>query len=535
MTDHNTILIRGGTILDGSGQPAYRGDVRLAQDRIAAIAPTLSPLEQEEVLPAEGLYVCPGFIDAHCHSDTYAEHVPDARGKTMQGVTTDVCGLCGESAAPIGEGHIEQYRQNREYQLPGAAPLQARSFAQYRRELDPRGVSTNMALFVGNANLRIHAVGYEARPASAAELDRMTHMLAESMQEGAFGLSTGLTYVPSMNSSTEELICLSRAMAPYGGIYNSHMRNESDRVLESIQEVITIAQRSGCKGHISHLKASGKRNHGKAEACLELIHDANARGIPVDFDVYPYTAGSCGLRTLLPPELLNRGLDFSASTLLSPSALADLRRRLAEADWDNLLLSCGGEGILLADGIPGLEGQSIAQIAARWQTDAAETVARLLCQTEGQGTIIYHALAQSDLRAFLRDPLCSLGTDAFLRDYTGPTAQGCPHPRNYGAFPRWLRSYLLEGKLLPLEEGIRKITALPAGQFGLRERGLLRPGYRADLTIFDPRTVRERGTFLHPAQQPDGIVHVIVNGQSAVKDGRFCHAQAGRILHSGGQ
>lgn len=528
--EKKTILVKNGIVIDGTGKPGHRADIRIRNGMIERISEELQPAEGEMLLPADRLCVCPGFIDAHCHTDFYAEHLPDACGKALQGVTTDVCGLCGDSAAPIGTGNLEELRRRREYRLPGTPPLPARSFGEYRQQIDRQGNATNMALFVGNSNLRIHAVGYENRHATAAEMSRMTGMLTESMQEGAFGLSTGLTYVPSMNSSTEELVALCRAMAPYGGIYNSHMRNESDCVMEAIREVITIAERSGCKGHISHLKVSGKRNHGKAGECLALIHEANARGVDVSYDVYPYTAGSCGLRTLLPPEILVRETVFTPTFLLAPDTLAMLRRRYEEADWDNLLLSCGGDGIVLSAGVSGLEGRSIGEIAAQWETDAAEAVARLLCRTEGQGTIIYHALAEKDLRTFLLDPLCSIGTEAFARSYTGPSAEGCPHPRNYGAFPRWVRRYLLDEGLLSIEEGVRRITSLPARQFDLKNRGLLQEGFCADLTIFDPKTIGERGDFLHPAQQPEGIKYVLVNGRLTVEDGVFLTEKNGRML-----
>ena len=523
------ILIRGGTILDGTGAPARVGDVLVEGARILRVGERLSPGEGTAVIPAEGLLVCPGFIDAHCHTDMYALSVPDACGKAMQGVTTDVCGLCGDSPAPVGPGHLEEFRRRREYGLPGDPPLEVSTFAQYRERLDREGNSTNMALFVGNSNLRIHAVGYENREATKSELEQMKDMLRQSMEEGAFGLSTGLTYVPSLCASREELVELSRAMAPYGGIYNSHMRNEGDRVEEAIREVIHIARHSGCRGHISHLKVSGRKNHGRAQACLDLIHAARDQGVDISFDVYPYTAGSCGLRTLISPDLLEE-LDFSLPGGVPGDAAARLRRRLTDGDWDNLMRACGGDQIILASGAKEFVGWSIRDIAAAWDLEEAETILQLLLEAGGQGTIIYRALDEGDLLRFMKDPLCSIGTDAFARNYTGPTAAGCPHPRNYGAFPRWLRQYVLEGGHFSLEEGVRKITSLPARQFGLEGRGELRPGFAADLTLVDPDTVAERGDFLRPAQAPDGIAYVMVAGRLSVERGRFCPVKAGRML-----
>lgn len=525
------VLIKGGTLVDGLGNPPVEGDLRIRGGKIAELGPGLSPAPGERLVEARGLVVAPGFIDVHCHTDMYAVDCPGACGKIMQGVTTDVCGLCGDSPAPIGTGHLEEFRLRREYQLPGGKPLSACSFSGYREERNRVGNTTNMALFVGNCNLRVHAVGYENRPATGGELDVMKGLLRESMEAGAFGLSTGLTYVPSMFASAEELTELGRVIARYGGIYNSHMRNEGDRVLESIDEVIAIAEKSGCIGHISHLKVSGLANHGKSEACLERIHRAQDRGVPVTFDVYPYTAGSCGLRTLLPPELLERGIGARGKDDGS-GVLSHLRRRLREADWDNLLLSCGGDRIVIssAAGRTDYEGRSLREIGAHLQVDEAEALLRILKDTEGQGTIIYHALHENDLRTFIQDPLCTIGTDAFARNYEGPTAAGRPHPRNYGAFPRFVREYLLNERLMPLEKGIQKITSLAAEQFHIRDRGRLVSGAAADVTVFDPVKIRETGDFLNPAMPPEGISYVWMGGRLAVEQGAFSDIRGGRVL-----
>ncbi len=530
--EQERFLIRGGMVIDGSGSPPRRADVRVAGERVRQISPGLAPVEGERVLPAEGAVVCPGFIDAHCHTDMYAWDVPDTCGKVMQGVTTDVCGLCGDSPAPIGSGSLEEFRRRREYQLPGGQALRAVTFSEYASAMDRRGCSTNMALFVGNSNLRIHAVGYEERPATARELDIMGGMLAESVAAGAFGLSTGLTYYPSQCASTQELTALCRAMAPLGGIYNSHMRNESGHILQAIQEVIDIARDSGCRGHISHLKVSGRRNHGRADQCLEQIHRAQDQGVDITFDVYPYTAGSCGLRTLLPLEILERG--FERSHLLAADTLAQCRQRLLDSDWDNLLLSCGGENIIIASGPEGTQGQSIARLMEWSGLDGAELLCRLLCRTGGQGSILYHALAEEDLRSFMKDPLCSIGTDAFARNYTGPTAAGMPHPRNYGAFPRWFRHYVLDEGIFSIEEGVRKVTAIPAAQFGLSGLGRLEEGERADITVFCPDTIREMGDFLHPNRPPEGIRYVMLRGRLAVDQGEFQPVGAGGVVRSQG-
>ena len=526
----NRLLIRRGIVVDGSGSPGRQADIRVENDRITQIQPNLLPQAGERIIPADGLIVSPGWIDAHCHSDIYAQDVPGACGKVMQGVTSDVCGLCGDSPAPVGSGHLVEFRKRREYQLPGSKELEVTSFSDYVEQINKIGNATNMALFVGNSNLWIHAVGYYNRRATTRELDIMGHMLSESMEAGAFGLSTGLTYFPSQCASQEELIALCRRIAPYRGIYNSHMRNEGDHIFQAIQEVITIAARSGCRGHISHLKLSGMRNHGKAEACIDLIHQARRQGIDITFDVYPYTAGSCGLRALLPPEILEGG--FDSTYLLAQDTLHRCRLRLQDSDWDNILKTCGAERVVVVSGFQEIEGKSIAELAAQWQTDEAEAISRILSRTGGQGSIVYHALCEADLQTFLRDPLCSIGTDAFARNYTGPTAQGRPHPRNYGALPRWIGRYVREKKLFSLEDAIRKATSVPAEQFGLSHRGRLRVGDAADITIFDFNTIGECGTFMHPNCPPAGIHYVIVGGICTVDVGRYQDVRAGQVLLS---
>ncbi|MGN0405465.1 MAG: amidohydrolase family protein [Bariatricus sp.] len=526
------VLIQNGIIIDGTGKPSYRGDLRIRGKKIAEIGQNLSSCENERVISAEGLCVTPGFIDAHCHTDMYAADCPDACGKIMQGVTTDVAGLCGDSPAPIRSLNLEEYRKRREYQLPEAKAVVPVSFKEYMERINSSGNATNMALFVGNANLRIFSMGYECRPASAAEMNDMKYMLKESMEEGAFGLSTGLTYVPSMFADTRELTELCRSMAAFGGIYNSHMRNEGNQVEEAVAEVIRIAEDSGCRGHISHLKVSGLKNHGKSAGCLELIHGAADRGVPVTFDVYPYTAGSCGLRALLPPEILEKGIEGDYKAMKERENFLRIRNRLMMTDWDNMMVSCGPDRIMVsaANGHREYEGLTIAEIAEKLQTEPDEALIWVLGETKGQGAIIYHALCEDDLVCFMKDPLCTIGTDAFARNYTGPTAAGRPHPRNYGAFPRFIRKYLLNEAIMPLEKGIEKITSLPAAHFGIRDRGILKEGYEADITIFDPDLIAEQGDFMNPAIPPLGIKYVFLSGQMAVGEGKYNHILAGQVL-----
>ena len=522
------ILISGGTLVDGTGKPSRKGDLGITGGRIVAMG-DLSGRAAAERVDAAGKVVCPGFIDAHCHTDTLAARFPGAEGKILQGVTTDVCGLCGGSEAPIGSGHLEVRRRKARDAGYDAEPV---GFAEYRDMMNTGGISTNMALFVGNANLRIHAIGYERRQASSREMDTMRGMLRESLEAGAFGLSTGLTYVPSGFADTEELVDLCRTVAPFGGVYNSHMRNEGDRVVESVAETIGIAEKSGCAGHVSHLKCAGFRNHGKAGACLELIDDANSRGVRMTFDVYPYTAGSINLSAVLPPWVLSADYGDDFSLLKERASLERIRADLERDDWENIVLQCGYSSIYIGDaaGRTEYEGRSLEEIALGLGIGGFEALIRVALESRGAATIVYHAMHERDLVEFMSHPLCSIGTDAYARHYAGPSAAGKPHPRNYGAFPRYFRRFVLDRPLFGIEEAVRKITSLPAQTFGMKGRGLLREGAVADVTVFDPATIRENGSYAIPNARPAGIEEVIVGGRRAVAAGKFADLRAGRVI-----
>lgn len=525
------VIIENGTVIDGTGKEPIKSDIGVINGKIKSIG-NLCTASAKVKIDASGQYVCPGFIDAHNHTDTYSRAFPGAEGKILQGVTTDICGLCGGSAAPIGAGCIDEYVNRNKNLLPQFVfnPIYPISFSEYIEEVGKRGNSTNMAMFVGNSNLRIHAIGYENRKASHEELEVMKKMLSQAMESGAFGLSTGLTYVPSMFASTDELIELCKAMVPYGGIYNSHMRNEGNSVIESVKEVIEIAERSGCHGHISHLKVMGRNNHGKSHECLKLIEEANREGINITFDVYPYTAGSCGLGTLLPDWVLSIGFedDFAALIDNRDRIIKDMEKD----DWDNISLSCGYNNIFIGNAgeFSQYEGKSIAQIAKENGISEIDAVFKVLADSKGQATMIYHALSEDDLIEFMKSPYCMIGTDAYARHYEGPSAAGKPHPRNYGGFPRYISRYVLNDSILNLEEGIYKITGLPAKTFNIAGRGEIKAGYIADITVFDPESITDTGDYETPNKKPKGVNWVLIDGQIVVKNGEFLDLRKGRMI-----
>ena len=525
------IIVQEGLIADGTGGSLYKGDIGIISDRIINIG-DLRDCECSERIDATGLIVSPGFIDVHTHTDKHSQFYPFAEGKVMQGVTTDICGLCGTSFAPIGKNGLSEYiKRNRDKLIEGIEnPFRAISFQEFLEETNERGNATNLGMFVGNANLRLEFSKYENRELSDEEFVEMKEMLKLAMDEGAFGLSTGLTYVPSMYSSIEELIELCKVIAPYSGIYNSHMRNEGNEVLDSINELIRITRESGCNGHISHLKVLGKKNHGKSVQCIKLIDEANNSGQNVTFDVYPYTAGSTSLTTLLPEWVISLGFenDFEIFTKKRDLIESDL----AKEDWDNIIASSGYENIYIgnSEGNPNYEGKNLKEIADELQILELDALFKVLKDSKGHATMIYHSIYEEDLIQFMKHPKCMIGTDAYSRHYSGPTAEGKPHPRNYGAFPRFIRRYIIDKGILTMTEGIHRITGLPAETFGLTDRGLIKKDYIADITIFNPDSIQDVGDYEKPNQVPKGIEWVLVNGDIVVKKGGFTGKASGRML-----
>ena len=525
------IIIEKGNIVDGTGNDSFISDIGIIGERIVMIGDLKNDISEKRI-NAENLVVSPGFIDAHTHTDKHSAFFPLAEGKVMQGVTTDVCGLCGGSFAPIGSLGLEEYSSRSSDLLLKdlKEPFKEITYKEFVDETNIRGNATNMAMFVGNANLRRDVSKYENRKLSQEEFQTMKDILLQSMNEGAFGLSSGLTYVPSMFSNIEELIELCKVIAPFKGIYNSHMRNEGNQVSSSVHEVIRIAKESGCLGHISHLKVLGKNNHGKSKGLLDTIDLANNENVGITFDVYPYTAGSTTLDTLLPAWVISEGFgeDFSIFEKDREKIIEDIKKD----DWDNIIESCGYENIHIgnSEGNPFYEGKSIEQIAKELEILEIDALFKILKDSKGQATMIYHAISEEDLKNFIRHPKCMIGTDAYSRHYTGPTAEGKPHPRNYGAFPRYISKYLIEEKVLTLEEGIYRITGLSANVFGLLDRGVIKENNFADITIFDPHTIKDMGDYNAPNVKPRGIEWVLINGKIVVKSGEFNDIAAGKML-----
>ncbi len=526
-----SLLIRGGSVVDGSGAPARRADVAVEGDRIAAVAPSLAG-EAARVVDATGKTVAPGFIDMHSHSDLFYFACPSAESKIRQGVTTEVVGMCSFSQAPV--------RPEQQALVKGwvggiglTPELEWETFGRYLDTLRGIRPAVNVVHFVGHGALRIAAMGFEARPADAGEIKTMERHLGEALDAGAWGFSTGLVYPPSSYADTREIVALARAMAPRGGQYSSHIRGESAMLLDSIAEAIRIGEEGGVRVEISHVKASGRENWPKLDAALRLLDDARARGVDVAGDVYPYNAGSTKMDNLMPawsheggmPKLLERLADPKVRRRIADECLVDGER------WGTV--SQGGVGfdqIFIAScRRRELEGLTLAQLAHQSGQAPADALMNLLLEERCTVSMVSFSQSIENVAKVLAHPALTIGSDSIPLFEGAGDKPGKPHPRSYGTFPRVLSEYARERRLFSLETAVNKMTGLPAQRLGLCERGLVQAGYFADLTVFDPRTVKDESTYPDPHRYPSGIPLVIVNGAVAVDGGRAI-TRAGRVL-----
>ncbi|MBI1847108.1 MAG: D-aminoacylase [Candidatus Rokubacteria bacterium] len=527
-----SLLLRGGSVIDGSGSPARRADVAVEGDRIAAIGPDLRG-EAGRTLDVTGHVVAPGFIDMHSHSDLFYFACPSAESKVRQGVTTEVVGMCSFSQAPLRADQLEIVR-GWAGGIGASLDLPWETFAQYLDALRAIRPSVNVAHFVGHGALRIAAMGFEARPAGADDVRVMQRLLGEAMDAGAFGFSTGLVYAPSAYSNTEELIALAREMAPRGGYYFSHIRGESSMLLDSISEAIRIGEEAGVAVQVSHVKASGRENWPKIDAALRLFDTARARGVDVAGDVYPYNAGSTKLDNMMPAWAHEGGI----GRLLERLADRAMRRRIIEEclidgeRWGTV--SQGGIGFdqvfIASCRRRELEGLSLAQIASQSGRPPAEALLNLLLEEKCTVGMVSFSQSIEIVAKVLAHPALMIGSDS-IPLYEGQGERpGKPHPRTYGTFPRVLGEYARERRLFSLETAVHKMTGMAAARIGLRDRGLVHPGYVADLAVFDPATVKDEATYPDPHRYPTGIPYVVINGALVVDGARFNAAGTGRVL-----
>jgi len=500
------ILIAGGTVVDGTGTPAYRADVTITDGRIALVSrQPIAHTRARRVIDATGLIVAPGFIDLHAHLEPLLR-MPDAESHVRQGVTTALGGPDGGGPWPL---------------------------AAYLDSAESLGLGMNVAFLVGHNTIRRNVMQLADRDPTSAELDRMRAMVAQGMHEGAFGLSTGLRYLPGTFSKTDEVVALSQVAADSGGIYTSHLREEGLGVIEGVAEAIEIGRRSGITVVLTHHKVIGKQMWGQSVRTLGMVDSARTAGIDVRIDQYPYTATSTGIGVLVPTWALAGG-DSAFERRLASSVLRDsIVRGIIQ-----LLLTDRGGGDLSRVQFArvawqqSLEGRTLQDWAVeRGLPPTPETGAQLVIEAvqRGGASAIYHVLEEGDVERIMRHPQTMIASDGSL----SRPGSGHPHPRAYGTFPRVLGRYVRERHVLTLEDAIHKMTGMPAATLKLTDRGALRAGARADITIFDANTVADLATFQQPHQYPTGIPYVVVNGTLAVDGGRFTGARAGRVIRRG--
>ena len=524
------LAVNNGLVIDGTGNPRYRANIGIKHGKIADIRPS-EIKDAKQVIDARGLVVSPGFVDIHSHSDFALFAKCDAQSKIRQGVTTEVIGNCGVSAAPLkGEAIREAKTSARQYDLR----VTWSSLGEYLSRLEHQGVILNVACLVGNGTIRASVMGFDNRAPSAREMKQMQKLLAQCMREGAFGLSSGLLYPPSCYAELDELSRLARVAASFGGIYTTHIRDESDGLEEAVNEALAVGRRAGIAVQISHHKACGRRNWGKVKLTLRNIAGARAKGIDAAVDVYPYTAYSTWLSAAIPPWACEGGDGQLIERLKEPTVRAKLRRQMRAGlpKWESMTkgASWGRFTISSFPQRPSLVGKTIQQIARSRKRDPFEVVFDLLVEGEAALEIVVEDMSERDVRLVLRSPLSMVGSDGESLSTKGRLGKGRPHPRSYGTFPRVLCRYVRRGRLLTLEGAIKKMTSLPASRIGLTDRGVIRRGWAADIVMFDPAKVTDTATYLKPKAFPVGIEYVIVNGITAVVRGRFLGRLNGRAL-----
>jgi N-acyl-D-amino-acid deacylase len=525
------LLIQQAQVVDGSGAPSFVADVAVRGDLIAQVG-QVHERQARLVIDGAGLIVAPGFIDLHTHSDYTLLVNPLAESKVRQGVTTEVIGNCGTSPAPLGEdGYpIVRARMAQQYQLD----VTWRSFGEYLERLAEAGVAVNVVPLVGHGAVRSAVMAYAQRPPSAAELERMRGLVADAMAAGAFGLSTGLVYAPGCYADTDELVELAKVVARLDGFYASHIRGESDTVLEAAREAIAVGERAGVAVHISHLKTAGRANWEKTPALLDMLDQAQARGLDVSGDMYPYTAGATSLGALLPPWVHEGGLAKLLPRLRDGSVRERIRHDIAHGldDWWNPVRAAGWSGIQIgrAPHHRSYQGLHLTEVAALRRQDPLDAALDLLVAEEGNAGVVLFMMDEPQVRAILQHQRVMIGSDAGATAPYGLLGRGHPHPRAYGTFPRVLGTYVRELRLITLEEAIHRMTGLAAWRLGLGDRGLIRAGYKADLVLFDAQRVADRATYESPHCYPSGIEWVIVNGQIVLRHGDRLPVLPGRVL-----
>ena len=535
------IVIENGKIIDGAGNPWYRADIGIKDGRICKIRRSEKANANKEI-DATDLVVCPGFIDPHSHSDVAIFFDNTLPSTIRQGITTSVVGNCGDNLAPVPPKKMEEFlRLFAIFAPPGVeiGSLPWNTFSEYLDYMENHGCVANSAHLVGFGTIRVAGgPGFEDRAPTTEELERMKSFVAEAMEAGAFGMSTGLIYTPQLYAKTEEIIELARVVGKHGGLYFSHIRGEGANVVNAVREVIEIIEKSNCiGGHIAHHKISGKPYWGRSKETLRLMEEANARGVSLTCDQYPYNRGMTSLITVLPPWVHLGGFEKLLERLRNPEDRDRIKKDITEGieGWENWIKDGGFECIYIAsvktEKWRNMEGRNLTEITQlKEKADEWQTLFDILIDEKGEVAITIESMGEDDICRIMTGRYTMVGTDAWGVAPTGVFGYGKPHPRYYGTYPRILGKYVREEGLLTLEDAIRRMTSFPAQRMGILDRGLLREGMWADIVVFDPDKVIDKATFSEPHQFPEGILHVLVNGESVVENERQTEKLPGKTL-----
>lgn len=526
----DSYLIRGALVVDGSGAAPFEADVLLTGGRISAVGAGLDSHGAIET-DAGGMALAPGFIDIHGHSDMTLFDCPLAESKLFQGVTVETTGNCGLSlfpARPGGERELADYLGLHDFMLPQTG-IGWSDFASWAKRVEEPGLGINLAPLVGHAPLRIAAMGMEDRPSTAEELERMRQLLEQALKQGAWGMSTGLIYPPGSYAATGELVALARILAGHDALYASHIRNEGEGLLDALDEAIAIGRKSGARVQVSHLKAMGKANRGRGKEATAKLTAARSAGIDIAADQYPYAASATTLSAVVPQWAHAGGI----AALFERLRNSDIRRGIEAEIEKQIAAREGAEGIMITPTHSSrnrhLSGRTIARIAAEWGCSPAAAVIRLILEEEGNIGAVFFSMAEEDVATIMADPMTAVGSDGHGLN-AEQSAGESTHPRSYGTFPRVLGRYVREQGVLTLEGAVRKMTALPAARLGMSDRGLVRPGFAADVVLFDPATIADRATFADPHHYATGVAHLFVNGVPVIREGRLTGKRPGRVL-----
>ena len=530
------LIVRNGTIYDGSGSPPTRGDLAIAGDEIADIG-VLSNARGKAEIDVAGLAVAPGFVNMMCWANESLIEDGRSQSDIRQGVTLEVMGE-GDSMGPLNEAMKEAMVKDQgdiKYEVTW------NKLGEYMEYLERRGVSPNVASFIGAATPRAYVIGYDDRPPTAGELEKMRELVRQAMREGAMGVASSLIYPPGSFAKTPELVALAGAAAEYGGMYITHLRNEASGILDALEELLTIARQARVRGEIYHLKVSGKSNWPKADQVVEMVERARTEGLQITADVYTYPAGSTGLNSTMPPWVQDGGFAESLRRMKDPAMRKRIAREMLEESdkWENMYLGSGSPDNILLVGfktekLKPYAGKTLAEVARLRGKSPEETAMDLIVEDESRVDTVYFTQSEENLRRFLAQPWVSFCSDSPSIAPEGVFLKSSVHPRAYGSFARLLGRYVREQKILKLEEAIRKLAALPAQNLRVDRRGMLKKGYFADVVVFDPQRIEDHATFAQPHQYATGMIHVFVNGRQVLKNGEHTGAKPGRFVRGPG-